>query len=110
MEDVVGLKVRDAKRGWVGFVTWGRLWDAVDEDAVAEAVKPHLAGFGISEPQEILVCTSLAEIQSGQYFYEALLSFSWNAPAFGPRYEEWRNEKRAAVREGRELYFIGPLT
>lgn len=50
MDNVVAIKVRDAKRGWVGLITWGRLWDPVDETELLRAVVRHLSGFGITDP------------------------------------------------------------
>jgi hypothetical protein len=109
MEDVVAIKIRDVRRGWVGAMTWGRLWDPIDDRELLEAIKRHLSGFGIEEPVEIQLCSSLREIESGEYFYEALLKFSWKPPAFGPRYEDWRAERKAALEQGREIYFVGSL-
>ena len=109
MDDVVAIKVRNAKRGWVGLVTWGRLWDPVDEAELLRAVGHHLSGFGILEPQETHLCKSLREVQSGEYFYEALIDFSWNRPPFGEQYEAWKGQKRRDIEEGRDIYFVGAL-
>jgi hypothetical protein len=110
MEDVVGIRVRDAKNGWFGFVTWGRLWDPVDETELIRAVKPHLTGFhGITDPQEVHVCNSLRDLRSAEYFYEALISFSWDCPPFGDSYDAWRKQKQRDVQDGRDIYFVGAL-
>jgi hypothetical protein len=109
MENVVAIKVRDAKRGWVGLMTWGRLWDTLDDKVLLEAVKSALSGFGIREPHEIYVCNSLREIQSGEYFYEAVINFSWKRPDFGDGFEAWQNERRENLMHGREIYCVGSL-
>jgi hypothetical protein len=109
MDDVVAIKVRDAKRGWVGFVTWGRLWGALNEEKLLETIRPHFCGFGISEPSEINVCNSLREIESGEYFYEAIIAFSWKTPPFGDAYKAWKKKRRKALQSGGEIYFVGSL-
>ena len=109
VDDVVGIKVRDAQCGWVGFITWGRLWHPVDESELLRVVGKHLHTCGIEQPEDISVCSSLRDLQSAEYFYEGIISFSWTPPPFGPKYAEWRNGKRQALQAGREIYFLGPL-
>lgn len=110
MEDVVGIKVRDAKNGWFGFVTWGRLWDAVDGTELIRAVTPHLTGFqDITHPQEVQICNSLRDLRDAEYFYEGLISFSRERPPYGDGYEAWRKRKQRDIQDGRDIYFIGAL-
>lgn len=109
MDDVVAIKVRDGKRGWVGFITWGRLWDPVDDTELLGAIRPHLHECGIDEPLEVVLCSALREVQSGEYFYEALLKFSWNGPTFGANYAAWREARRDDLKRGREIYCVGSL-
>jgi hypothetical protein len=110
MEDVVGIKVRDAKRGWVGFMTWGRLWDPIDDAELLSAIRAHLHTFGVEQPEVVALCSSLRELRSATYFYEALVYFSWNRPSFGDEYAAWQNERRNQLEQGREIYFLGDLT
>lgn len=111
VDDVVGIKVRDAQRGWVGLITWGRLWDAVDDTELLQVVGKHLHTFGIEHPEELAVCPSLRDLQSVEYFYEGILSFSWKPPPVGTKQRsEWQNKMREELRTGRGIYFIGALS
>jgi hypothetical protein len=109
VEDVVGIKVRDKKRGWMGLMTWGRLWDPVDATELLRVVKRHFTTCGIDEADEVEVCWSLRDLSSAEYFYEAILHFSWNPPPFGDTYADWRNARRKDLEEGRGIYFLGSL-
>jgi len=41
------------------------------------------------------------------YFYEGLLHFAWERPAYGAGCEEWRAAKVSETRDGKDLYFLG---
>jgi hypothetical protein len=110
MDDVVGIKVRDAKRGWVGFMTWGRLWDPVDDTELLKAVRAHLHTFGIEQPEELELCSSLRELRTADFFYEAIINFSWRPSPFGDDDDAWKNARRAELEEGRSIYFLGDLS
>jgi hypothetical protein len=109
MDDVIGVRVRDAKRGWVGFVTYGRLWDRVDPANELAAISAHFSTFGIKEPVDVRLCDSLQELASAKYFYEALLTFAWQPVPFGPGYEAWRAEMRSAVENGKHIFYVGEI-
>lgn len=109
MEDVVAIKVVDDERGTIGFLTWGRLWSAVDETKLLEVVRANLAIFGLHTPREVVVCSSLREVESSEYFYEGILHFAWSPPPFGRKYEDWKKQKRRDVKSGREIYCLGAL-
>jgi hypothetical protein len=89
VEDINGVRVRDAKRGWVGFVTYGRLWDPVDPSNELRVISAHFSTFGI-EALEVQLFDSLQELASAPYFYEALISFAWNPVPLGSGYEAWK--------------------
>jgi hypothetical protein len=109
MEDVVGIRVRDKRCGWVGFVTWGRLWDPVDDKKLLEVVGQHLATCAIEEPEGIALCNSLRDIQSAEYFYEALIAIASRPIPFGDKYDTWKKRMRSELQKGRESYFVGVL-
>lgn len=109
MDDVVGIKVRQRGHGTVGFVTWGRIFDAVDDAELLGVIRAHLPSVGISEPDSLELCNSLGELRSAEYFYEALIEFCWNRPPFGDNYEAWRAEMQRKLHDGREIYFVGSL-
>jgi hypothetical protein len=56
------------------------------------------------------LCDSLAEVANSPhapYFYEGLLYFAARPVPSGPDYSEWREERRAAMAAGREIFFCG---
>ncbi len=59
------------------------------------------------EPVSARVCSTLSEARDQPYFYETLLHFAWQGPQFGEHYEAWRQDRETAMREGRELYYLG---
>jgi hypothetical protein len=110
LEDVVGIKVRDKNNGLFGFMTWGRLWDPVDDTELLRAVRPFIAHCqGIEEIVDVEVCYSLRDVQHTPYFYEALISFSWGQPQRHEKYKRWRKDMRKELERGRQIYFLGPL-
>jgi hypothetical protein len=109
MDDVVGLRLHDRGKGYFGVVTWGRIWDRVDESELCETIKSHAPQFGLNACDEVVLCESLAEIASGKYFHEAIVSFASKSIPFGKGYESWREEMKREISEGREIYFVGAL-
>ncbi len=76
MEDIVAVKVIDGAGKPHYFMTWGRVFDAVNPEPLLQALIPHLSKFGISSFSTISLCLSLREASNELYFYEALFSFS----------------------------------
>jgi hypothetical protein len=109
MEDIVGLIVTDGQRGKVGLMTWGRVFDAIDEEPLIAAVKPHLAGFGLNSVKSVDLCTSLQAISTAEYFYEGLLYFMNAGITYGKGYEKWAHDRRSEIESGREIYCVGKV-
>lgn len=109
MDNVVAVKVLDAERGWVGFLTRGRLWDQIEDHDVLRVVKAHLRECGIEHPSEVHLCDSLRDVGSATYFFEGLINFAREPIPFGPEYEDWKNLKKAALESGKDIYYVGPL-
>lgn len=108
MEDVVAVEVtlKAGERRY--FLTWGRILDPVDGTVLAALVLEHAAKNALGgEPVSAKVCPTLADARDQPYFYEALLYFAWAPPRFGTDYESWRQERETAMRQGRELYYLG---
>lgn len=108
MEHLVGIKVKDKVLGEIGFVTWGRIFDPVDDDELLAAVKKNLKKFGIFEPESMEVCYSLQDVSEFLYFYEAIFEFSKNKfPDTGAEYKKWRAKKKKAILQGEDIYSLG---
>ena len=76
MDEVVAIKVIDARGRHHFFLTWGRVFDAIDPKPLLNAVRARLGQFGIERIRTIAVCNTLHMAAKQPYFYEALLEFS----------------------------------
>jgi len=93
MEDIVGIKIIDKKKGEAAFITWGRLFDTIDDTELLNVVKKHFSRWGITELESIELCYSLVEIAYMPYFYECLIRFIQEPIPFGPKYDAWKKKK-----------------
>ncbi|MDQ2662804.1 MAG: hypothetical protein M3Y18_02075 [Candidatus Eremiobacteraeota bacterium] len=109
MHDIVGIKVRDEKRGWVGFITYAGLWDEADEATLLQTVGRHLRRFDVHDVRDIRVCGSLQEISSGKFFYETVVLLGQKRVPHGAMYGDWKTSMRLALEEGFEIYSVGDL-
>jgi len=110
VDDVIAVEVELADGGRRFFVTWGRIQDAVDPNPVCEVVMRFAQGPCGGQAVRAQVCSSLreaAESSDAPYFYEALLTFSGRRPPFDGEYESWRQERAAAMRAGKEIFYCG---
>lgn len=90
------------------YVTWGRLFSAVDPEPLIAAVQPHITKQELGEDvTSIRVCNTLQEASSGPYFYEALFEFAQRPIPFGKGYDAWAAKKRKQLKKGKELYYLG---
>lgn len=107
MEEVVALRASTGEGPPRFFMTWGRVFGAVDPTPLLEAVRPHIERQLGQPAQELSVCDTLREAQEAPYFYEGLLHFAQQRVPYGPDYERWAGDKRSALRGGKELHFLG---
>jgi len=107
VEDVIALRVTESDGTSVAFLTWGRLFDPVDETEIIAAVVRVLPEFGVHVFTEIAVCDNLGEVATERYFYEGLVSFASDMRDDSKDDESWRSLRRKAVISGKEIYFLG---
>lgn len=107
MEDIVGIKIKDKIRGSGALITWGRLFDTVDEAELLGVVKKHLTRWGIEDLESMSLCYSLTEIADQPYFYECLIKFIQEPIPYGASYEAWKRKKKKALKNGDDIYFTG---
>ena len=108
MDDVVAVKVRDAKSGVHFFITWGRIFDRVDPKTLELVVEKHVAKFGIKHPTSVTLCDSLQEASKARYFHEALFHLSQERIPFGKgTYSRWRSKMRRSMLAGRQIDYCG---
>ena len=110
MEDLVAVELTTAEGRRCYFVTWGRVQDAVDPaplEALILGVANHFALPGT--PISARVCNSLQEAREAPLFFEALFDFSQRPIPFGDGYDGWRRRVDELMREGKEIYAVGPF-
>jgi hypothetical protein len=106
MEDVVAIKLRDRKRGEWAVVTWGRVYDAVDETPLLDAIRRVAPQIGFPDLEHAEVCYHLGDVRDYQYFHEALLAFA--ARMAGEPYltEAWKQQQRDDDALRRSIYLL----
>ena len=112
MEDLVCAKAHDSKRGKIALITWGRVFDVVDEVALKRALVSGLGVKGFRSIKRIEICFSLSEGARERYFFEALFHFAQRPIPFGETtYRRWAAKMRKEISQGRQLFVInGPKT
>lgn len=111
MENVVAVTARTKDGHAVAFLTWGRLWDPVDDRKLLEVIASRSVAFAGAPMTDFKVCNSLSEVADYLYFYEGLLHFAWRPIPIGDSYESWREDRAARLAEsGEDLYFLGRQT
>jgi len=107
MENNVAIKVVDKKRGTVAFLTWGRVFGAVEMVPLLQAVEKSFPKFGLRDAKSAKVCNSLREVAMHEYFYEKLVAMAWKSIPFGKKsYPLWAAKARRAISQGKELYYL----
>jgi hypothetical protein len=110
MEDLVAVEVTTANGPTCYFVTWGRIQDAVDPEPLEALILDVAAHFALpGTPVTACVCPSLSAARDAPLFYEALFDFAQRPIPFGDGYEDWRRRIDGLMREGKEIYAVGPF-
>jgi hypothetical protein len=107
MEEVVAIKVVDAKRTIHFFMTWGRAFGAVRPEPLVSAVRGQLRKFGIRAIRSIGICDTLQAAADQPYFYEALMVFSQQRVPYGKAYPKWSATRRKQIEAGKKIYYLG---
>jgi hypothetical protein len=108
MDDIVALKVIDAKGAAHFILTWGRIFDRIDTAPLEASVRQHASQFGIRAPRSIVVCRALGAAARATYFYEAFFHISQEKIPFGLRtYEPWRRKIQKEMMKGLHLFYCG---
>ena len=111
MDDVIALEATLGDGARRFFVTWGRIQDPVDPEAVCRLVAEfaHTCVLG-GELASIRLCNSLrdaADSHDAPYFFECFARFSREPIPFGADYESWRDRRNQAMAAGREIAYCG---
>jgi hypothetical protein len=110
MEDLVAVELTTTDGHVCYFITWGRIQSAVDAKPLEELILQVAAHFAIrGTPSKTRLCWSLGEARDAPYFYEALFRYAQRPIPYGPDFEDWRRRIDSRMRQGKEIYFVGPF-
>jgi hypothetical protein len=91
-------------------MTWGRLYDPVDESGLIRAIAAQSKKYAGSPMKKFRICSSLREVSQYEYFFEALVYFCWRPIPFGTKtYSRWRTATRKRLESGKDIIFLGSL-
>jgi hypothetical protein len=106
VEDVVAVKLRDRKRGDWAVVTWGRVYDPVDEKPLLDALRRVAPRMGFPDLEQLEVCYHLGEVREYQYFHEALLDFAVRMAKEPYETDAWKQAQRSDDALKRSVYLL----
>lgn len=108
MDDIIAIKIKDKVEGETGFLTFGRIFDRVDDKEIVSVVKSHCHKYGIDDIESIELCWQIQDVSHMRYFYEAFYSITQEKiPTNGKDYEEWVNQKKQSILYGDDIFFLG---
>ena len=111
MEDIVAIRVTLSSREKRYFLTWGRIFDAVDPQPLLATVRDNLYRFDLGgSPVTIELCPTLQDASRAPYFFEAFFSMSHHPIPRGAGYAAWRRRIRDGFAAGKELHYLGRIT
>lgn len=110
MEDLVAVAVTTAEGPVAFFVTWGRIQDATDPEPLEALILDVAGHFALpGTPVSARLCPSLQNARDAPLFYEALFSFAQKPIPFGTGYGKWRRKTDQLMRQGKEIFAVGPF-
>ncbi len=68
--------MENSESGDYAFLTWGRIYDAVDPKELIAAVERLLPAMGFVDVKRVSVCYDLGDVCKYRYFFEGLLHFA----------------------------------
>ena len=107
MEDIVAVEVIKLDNKKLYFLTWGRVFDPVDEQQLLRSLEANLKKYGIVQYKKITLCPSLQKAVKAKYFYENFFLMSQKKIPFGRKYQVWRKTMITKIKQGKEIYFLG---
>ncbi len=110
MEDIVAIKVTSSREAGA-FLTWGRIFDTIHPSELLEIIEKNLNRYAFDREASVnlYLCDTLQEVSHFPYFYEAFFKLTQEKIPFGPGYQKWREEKQKALREGKNIYYLGSI-
>ena len=108
MEIIVALEVGLANGDSTHFMTWGRVQDVVEPESVERVVLTYAQLVGLpAKAVKARLCRSLQEASHQPFFYECFFLMCQMRVPYGPDFDAWKAARAAAMKEGREIYWLG---
>jgi len=109
MESLVAVAVKLENGQKRFFLTWGRIFDAVDGSELEKIVLKYSSGYALDgNPIVAEVAYSLQDAAYEPYFYEAFYFLcSTRVPTVGSTYKKWVTKMRRDMRQGKHLFYCG---
>lgn len=110
MDAIVAVRAKSRSHGDIFFLTWGRVFDAVDtagiENLIADYAERSTDLRG--DIEHIEVCRCLGDAASAPFFFESFFEMSQTRrPERGWRLTLWRRRVARRMASGREIWFLG---
>jgi hypothetical protein len=111
VEDVVAVEVRLTSGESRYFITWGRVFGAVEPEPLTSHVLAASRTCALGgDPVSAHLCYSLQEAQAQTYFYEALVTFAAELAKRGSTRQErddWAAARAEEMAQGMSIYYLG---
>ena len=91
-------------------MTWGRIQHTVEPEHLEQVVMQTASKFVGPEAASARVCLTLQDARDAPYFFESLIDFGQKRIPSGRRRKRWRRGIDRAMREGKEIYYLGDPT
>jgi hypothetical protein len=110
MEDLVAVELTTLEGLVCYFVTWGRIQEPVDPEPLEQLIMTVAGHFALpGTPASAKLCESLQDAREAPFFYEALFEFAQKPIPSGSGYQKWRRRTDKLMRQGKEIYAVGPF-
>jgi hypothetical protein len=108
VEDIVAIRVKLEAGPDRFFLTYGRIFGAVDATGTLQVVARNLHAFALGgQPVRVELCHTLQEAKDQPYFFEAIAEFAQQPIPYGAKYEVWRRRIAREMVNGKHLYYLG---
>ena len=109
MENIVAVAMINAKGTRYYFLTWGRIFDVIDEAEIVNCVRLHANKCDVKKPIKAgYLCWDLQEASQEMYFYEAFYYMTQkHIPSERKSYEKWKKKIAKDLKLGKEVYYLG---
>jgi hypothetical protein len=109
LENIIAVAMIGADGTKFYFLTWGRIFDPVDEEEIIKCVKIYADKCNVSKPIKAgYVCHDLQEASKQMYFYEAFYYMALvKVPSEKKPYQRWKTKIVEELKRGNKIFYLG---